>query len=380
MFSVAHNAAGFAKLGARLARLAEDRGSVPIAIERPNGRLVDALLESGHPVVPVKPYAIKAWRESEVLSGAKSDPGDAEVIAEYLRRRAQRLRPAMPYSDATKALPTVSRSRSNLVEARVAAANQLWALLEAYWPGAKEIFADIAGPLSLAFLTRYPTPASAAHLGTKRMAAFCAKHGYSGRRHPELLLERLRSAPAGATGPAITKALREAVPAHVGVLTALNTAIRQLERAVAAQLDEHPDGKVVRSFPRAGIVNAAQILAEWGDARQTDDGPEAIAALAGLVPVTKNSGKHESVHFRWACNKRSRVALTTFADNSRHSSTWAAEVYRRARASDKDHPHAVRILARAWVRVMRACWQAGTTYDPKLHNGARSHPEAPAAA
>jgi len=160
----------------------------------------------------------------------------------------------------------------------------------------------------------------------------------------------------------------------------LNTAFRQLERAVAAQLDEHPDGKVFWSFPRAGIVNAAEIVAEWGDARQADDGPEAIAALAGLVPVTKNSGKHESVHFRWACNKRSRVALTTFADNSRHSSTWAAEVYRRARASDKDHPHAVRILARAWVRVMRACWQAGTTYDPKLHNGARSHPEAPAAA
>ena len=143
------------------------------------------------------------------------------------------------------------------------------------------------------------------------MAAFCANHGYSGRRHPELLVERLRSAPAGATGPAITKALREAVLAYVGVLTALNTAIRQLERAVAAQLDEHPDGKVFRSFPRAGIVSAAQILAEWGDARQADDGPEAIAALAGLVPVTKKSGKQESVHFRWACNKRLRVALTT---------------------------------------------------------------------
>ncbi|MGH3905668.1 MAG: transposase [Pseudonocardiaceae bacterium] len=67
-------------------------------------------------------------------------------------------------------------------------------------------------------------------------------------------------------------------------------------------------------------------------------GPDAIAALAGLVPVTRASGKHRAVSFRWACNKRLRVALTTFADNSRHASPWAAAIYARARATGKDHP------------------------------------------
>ena len=105
-----------------------------------------------------------------------------------------------------------------------------------------------------------------------------------------------------------------------------------------------------------------------------------MAALAGLVPVTKKSGKHEAVHFRWACNKRLRVALTTFADNSRHSSLWAAEIYHQARAHCKDHPHAVQILARAWIRVMWRCWQTGTPYDPALHKAARAHLDATAAA
>lgn len=371
-FTVEHTASGFAQLATRLGKLADDPESVPIAIERPDGRLVDALLEAGHPVVPVKPNAIKTWREGEVISGAKSDPGDAQVIAEYLRLRAARLRPAVPYSDETKALRTVSRTRTELVEARVAATNQLSALLDSHWPGAKEIFADVASPIALAFLTRYPTPAAAAHLGVKRMAAFCVKHGYSGRRSPEALLDRLRAAPAGVTSPALTEALRDAVIAHVGVLTALHTAIKDLDRSVAAHLAEHPDGKVFASFPRAGIVNAAQILAEWGDARDAYTGPEAVAALGGLVPVTKASGKHRGVSFRWACNKRLRVAITTFADNSRHESDWAADIYKRARDSGKDHPHAVRILARAWVRVIWRCWQTQTPYNPASHKGAQT--------
>jgi len=119
-FTVAHTADGIAGLARRLARFG-DPADVPVAIERPNGRLVDLLLEAGHPVVPVKPNAIKAWREGEVLPGAKSDAGDAAVIAEYLRLRYHRLAPAAPYSDETKALRAVVRTRDDLVEMRVAA-------------------------------------------------------------------------------------------------------------------------------------------------------------------------------------------------------------------------------------------------------------------
>ena len=112
------------------------------------------------------------------------------------------------------------------------------------------------------------------------------------------------------------------------------------------------------------------MLAEWGDARQAYEHPDAVAALAGCTPVTRASGKHRGVQFRWACNKRFRVAITTFADNSRHASPWAAKIYNDARAAGKDHPHAVRILARAWIRVIYRCWLDGVPYDPARHGAA----------
>jgi transposase len=264
------------------------------------------------------------------------------VIAEYLRLRYHRLAPAVPYRGETRALRTVVRSRDDLVDMRVAATNQLAALLDAHWPGASAVFAGVESPISLAFLARYPTPAAAAHLGEKRMAAFLVKHGYCGRRSPAQLLQRLRHAPAGTTGEALTEALRDAVLALVSVLQALNASVKDLDRSVAAHLGEHPDGQIFTSLPRPGQINAAQVLAEWGDARPAYEHPGAVAALAGVAPVTRQSGKHRTVEFRWACNKRFRRAITIFADNSRHASPWAAQIYNRARAAGKDHPHAVR--------------------------------------
>ena len=369
-FTIGHTAAGFADLLRRLARLTGDPAEVAVGIERPDGRLVDVLLEAGYPVVPVSPNAIKTWRDGEVLSGAKSDAGDAAVIAEYLRLRAHRLQPATPYTAQTKALRTVVRTREDIVDMRVAAANQLSALLDAHWPGAKAIFADVESAIALAFLTRYPTYPSAQHLGEKRLRAFCVKHGYSGRRTAAELLTRLRSAPAGSTDEALTDAVRDAVLAQVAVLTALTAAEKNLGRSVVAHLGEHPDAAIFTSLPRSGQINAAQVLAEWGDSRAAYDSPDAVAALAGVTPVTKASGKYRAVHFRWACNKHLRKAITCFADNSRHASPWAADVYARAIARGHDHPHAVRVLARAWIRVIYRCWIDGVPYDPNKHGGA----------
>jgi transposase len=368
-FTVAHTAAGLAALIRRLARLG-DPDTMPVGIERPDGRLVDALLEAGHPVVPVKPNAIKTWRDGEVLSGAKSDAGDAEVIAEYLRLRHHRLQLATPYTPQTTALRTVTRTRGDLVDMRVAATNQLCALLDTHWPGANAIFADIESPIALEFLTRYPTARHAAHLTAKRVTAFCVKHGYSGRRTGEQLLARLRAAPTGTTDEVVCEAVRDAVTALVTVLRAVGTALKDLGRSVVAHLGEHPDAAIFTSLPRSGQINAAQILAEWGDCRPAYDGPDSIAALAGVTPVTKESGKHRAVHFRWACNKRFRVAVTTFADNSRHDSDWAASVYAAACARGLDHPHAIRVLARAWIRIIWRCWIDRTPYDPGRHGNA----------
>lgn len=370
VFTFKHTRDGFEELTGRLGRLDDASERVVIGIERPDGRLVDRLLEAGHPVVAVSPNAIKAWREAEVTSGAKNDDSDANVIAEYLRLCRHRLRVLTPYSDQTRALRAAERSRTDLVKARVTAANQLEACLDAFWPGAKGVFCDVTVKIALAFLERYPTPADAKTLGEKRMAAFCNKHGYSGGRSPAELLARLRNAPEGITDGLETQARRECVLGYVRVLRALIESIKVLDRQIDVLLKEHPDGKVFMSFPRAGRINAAQVLGESGDCRDAYDGPDAVAALAGVTPVTKQSGKHIAVHFRWACNKRLRNAITTFADNSRHASPWAADIYDRARDRGHEHTHAVRILARAWIRVMWRCWIDQTPYNVHMHAGA----------
>jgi transposase len=365
---VAHSRDGFEELVTHMVRWAE-QAEVLVGIERPEGRLVDRILEAGYPIVLIPTFAMKDLRRRYAVGGAKSDPGDAYVIADVTRTDGHRLRRLEPLSEQTRALRSVVRARDDLVDQRVALGNQLHACLDAYWPGAAVIFADVASEICLAFLERYPMPESAARLGELRLQSFLKKAGYSGRRTATELLGRLRAAPQGVLGVQ-AEARADAVRAMVKVMRSLLRSIKDLDRAILAHLGEHPDAEVFTSLPRSGRINAAQMLAEWGDCREAYPEPDAVAMLGGLCPVTHASGKHRDVSFRWACNKRLREALTTFADNSRHASPWAADVYRRAIARGCDHPHAVRILARAWVRVIWRCWQDRRPYDPALHGAA----------
>ena len=370
-FAVGHDRAGLATLVARLQQHGA-AADIPVAIERPSGLLVDALAAAGFVVTPIHPNLLKACRPRYRAVAAKSDPGDAFILADVLRTDGHRLRPLAPQSDAIKALRGLVRGRDDLVRARVALANQLNAVLESFWPGAARIFSDLASPIALAFVERYPTPEAAARLGPKRLAGFLAQHRYCGRRSPEALLERLRSAPDGCAGEAESEAKGELVRALARALEALVAELAQLTSRVEHLVADLPDGQVVMSFPRAGRVCAAQILAELGDVRARFPTEDQFAAEAGVVPVTYQSGKARGVGWRWACNKRLRAALTRLADNSRHESAWAADVYRRARARGCNHPHAVRILARAWARVLWRAWTDRVAYDPVRHRGAQT--------
>lgn len=362
-FTVTHDARGLTELLRRLRRYPELR----IAIERPEGLLVDTLVDAGFRVVPIHPNKLKAARERYSSSGAKSDPGDAYVLADLLRTDGHRFRELAPLSEATRALRALVRSRDDLVKAKVALTQQLAAQLAVFWPGAAEIFYRLDSDIALAFLERYPTPESAAHLGERRLAAFLRRNAYCGRKPTAELLAKLRTAPAGVVGATESEARGECVKALVRALKVLLPQIKELEGAIAVALDDHPDGAVFKSFPRAGEINAAQLLAEIGDVRERFQSDEVLAMEAGVVPVTKRSGKAMSIGFRWACNKRLRRAVTTWADNTRHSSSWARGFYDRARARGADHPHATRILARAWLRVLWRCWQDRTPYDDIRH-------------
>ncbi len=368
-FEITHDAEGLSSLRKGLAKIGKP-ADLPIAIERPTGLLVDTLVDAGHPIVPIHPNVVKACRPRYRAAGGKNDLGDAYLLADVLRTDGHRFGRLSPQSDELKALRALVRTRDDLVAERVSLANQLRALLESYWAGAACIFSAIDSPIALSFVARFPTPKSAATLNEKRLAAFLAQERYSGRRTAAELLERLRAAAPPVCSVVEAEAKGEATKALVRVLCILQEQLATLSSRIERDVAELPAGKVVMSVPRAGKINAAQIVAELGDVHARFQTEAQLAAEAGVCPVTHASGKSHGVSFRWACNHRLRAAITTWADNSRHSSLWAADVYAKARGRGCDHPHATRILARAWIRILWRAWTNGESYAVEKHTRA----------
>jgi transposase len=238
------------------------------------------------------------------------------------------------------------------------------ALLDAHWPGPKALFYRLGSEIALAFLTDYPTPESATRLGAARLAAFLRRHAYRGGKTPTELLDRLRSAPTPPTGLP-PQVLTRLLTAQIQLLRTLLDTITQLEAEI--KRTTHPRTRLIQQLPGIGQINLAQILAEIGPILDRVEDAEQAAAECCATPITKASGKTTGVYFRWAANTRARKAITAFAHNSRRQSPWAQGLYHDARARGKRNPHATRIVARSWIRVIWACWHTNTPYDPLKH-------------
>jgi len=362
-----HDERGLAALCARLRELRVEL----VAVERPDGLLIERLLDSDLPVIAVHPNQVAAMRPRFTAAGGKSDSFDAFVLAELTRTDSHRFRVIVPDSDATKALRALTRAREDLVEHRVALANTLREQLACFWPGAAAIFADVDSPIALAFLKRYPTPADTHGLGEQRLTRFLARHHYCGRRPPGELLTRLRNAARGRADQLETDARRAIVLSLVAALEPIVQRIAELTSEIRAALADHADGPTFRSLfcdPKTAICPAT-MLAEIGDCRERYPAVAALAADSGQSPVAVESGKSKRARFRWACDHRLRNAIATLADTSRHTNPWAADIYNRARARGCTHPHATRILGRAWCGVIWRIWQDHDVYDPHRHTG-----------
>ncbi|HEU0041541.1 MAG TPA: IS110 family transposase [Jiangellaceae bacterium] len=361
-FDVTHTADGLAEVCRRV----EQAGARRVAIERCDGPLVDALIEFGLEVVVVSSRSVKALRERYGTSGNKSDRCDAYVLADCLRTDGHRWRSLEPDSPATVTLRAHVRARKDLVETRVAVANQLRAHLRIVFPGAVGLFRDIDSPISLRFLERFPSATRSQWLSEKRLGAWLGANGYSGRKTPAELYGRLTVAPAGHTSD--EGDTRSAITvAFVTVLKTLRTQIDELNTRLDELLNAHPDAVIFRSLPRCATIRAATLLAEIGDCRARFPDAESLACLAGVAPSTRASGRHRAVTFRFSSDKKLRDALCDFAGDSWRGNVWAETRYRQLRADGKSHPHTERILARSWAHIIWRCWQDHTPYDPTRH-------------
>ena len=367
----AHDEAGLTGLCRAL-----ERASVElVAVERPDGVLIERLLDAGLRVLALHPNQVAAARPRFRASGGKSDRFDAFVLCELARTDHHRFRVLEPDTDETKALRALTRAREDLVQARVALGNQLRGELERFWPGPIGLFSDLDSPISLAFLARYPSPIDARGLGEQRLTAFLDRHHYTGRKQPNDLLAKLKSAAEGRAGEQEIKARRAVVLTLVAAIGQLAQQISALERKITHAIREHPDGQIFLSLFRRpqSVICAATMLSEMGDCRARYPNRDALAGDAGQAAVAVESGKRKVARFRRGCDKRLRGAFHTLANSTRHWHPWAADHYARARARGHNHQRAIRTLGRAWSRIVWRRWQDRTPYDPARHRGLQQH-------
>lgn len=340
-----------------------------VAIERGDGPLAEHLLAAGIEIVVISPRQVGSLRLRYGTAGNKDDHFDAFVLADALRTDGGRWRVVVADSAETVALRTLVRARADLVTHRIAVSNQLLAVLRHSFPGAIGLFHQLDIPISLAFLRRFPSQEKAAWLSERRMAHWLQTNGYCGRHTARQMADHLTDAARGHIGDAASAANERVVLTFVALLTEIRAQIKELEASMREALLAHPDGPIFTSLPRAATVRAATLLAELGDCRARFPDDTALAAAAGVAPSTRQSGKYLSVTFRRGCNHELRHAVTDWAQDTPRANAWAAATYQAARDRGCNHPHATRILARAWIRVLWRCWTDRVPYDPAAHAG-----------
>jgi len=359
----AHDVAGLHLLEGRLRRHADIVG---VSIERSEGLLVDAPQQQGYRLFCVSPKMSARARERYRLAPVKSDAFDAFVLADSLRHEHRHWRSLAVPSPLLAELRALTRDRERLIWNQRDVENQLRAVVQAYHPTVLHLFSSLDRDISLAFLRDYPTPAHAGRVGPARMAAFCARHGYSGRTKPEVLVERLRdnllSASSGTTaGKALSAVL------FVDQLDLLNSQVRTMSKRIRERLTAHPDAQIFLSFPGMGKITAATMLAVMGEDRMRFPTADVLLAEAGAAPVTQASGRTRRVRFRYAANKRMRHAIDWWTFVSVRENDWAREAYRQARARGQQHNRALRGIAARWTRILWRCWTDHSRYNPELH-------------
>jgi transposase len=360
--------AGVSELHALVAAHAEDPGQVVIGIETDRGLLVAALLAAGYQVYAVNPQVVSHYRGRHASSRAKSDRGDAKVLADLVRTDRHNHRQVAGDSPLAEAVKVLARAHQSLIWARQRHVNALRSALREFYPGAlAALGAQLAEPEALAVLALAPTPEQGRRL---TRAAIRRALVQAGRRrnlqtrvvtvHDGLAVPQL-AAPAP-----IEAAYREVVAALVATLCCLNEQIAALEQQLAGRFAAHPDAVILRSLPGLGVVLGARMLGEFGDDPARYQTAKGRKAFAGTAPVTRASGLRTVVVARAACNQRLVDACYLWAFAALSASPGARRCYDAHRARGATHHQALRALGNRLVGILHGCLARGLAYQEQL--------------
>jgi transposase len=354
---------------------------VQVGIETDRGPWVAALIAAGYVVFAVNPLQASRYRGRYGVSGAKSDGGDAHMLADVVRTDAHQLRPAAGDSPAAEAVKVLARTHKTLIWERSAVVLRLRAQLREYFPAAVAAFEDLDAPDALELLGKAPDPARAARLTRAQVSAVLKHAGrYKIAERIDAILAALRSPQLGQP-PALTAAYAATVRSLVAVLTTLNEQVSSLQGQVEAHFGQHPDAEIYRSQPGLGAITGARVLGEFGDDPCRYASAKARRNYAGTSPITRASGKKKIVAARYVRNDRLIDALMIQAFAALRVSPGARTFYDAHRAKGLEHNDALRRLASRLVGILHGCLKTRTCYDEATAWGHRENiPQSQAAA
>ena len=343
---------------------AEDPAQVVVGTETDRGLWIEALAAAGYQVFAVNPLAVARYRDRHHVSGAKSDAGDAKLLADLVRTDSHNHRPIAGDSPEAGAIKVLARAHQNLVWARNRHTNALRSALREYYPAALEAFTDLADRDALAVLGRAPTPTQAAHLSLSRIRSALKTAGRQRNLEARALqiqtalrTEQL-SAPA-----AVTAAFAATTRATVGILIELNRQIMDLEAQLATHFETHPDADIYLSLPGLGVILGARVLGEFGDDPNRYTNAKSRKNYAGTSPLTIASGKKRAVLARHVRNRRLYDAIDHWAFCALNTSAGARAFYDQHRAAGDLHHQALRALGNRLVGILHGCLRHHSPYD-----------------
>ena len=365
-FDIRHDPAGIDEL---IGKLKGYENLAGVVVETSSGPLVGALVAAGITVFPVNPKVAKAWRDGWSANGAKTDPGDARMLAHGLRQHHAGLRPLLQDSPLARELAILCADEKNLIQQRTALVNTLLAALKTYYPQALDWFTDFTRPAAHDFIITFPKPASLRAASKKRLIGFLKVHNIG---LSPVWQKRIESVLRGGDAPTwpqdapvcAAKALLAVSIAKQ--LRTLDAALSEYRKRIDELFENHPDSDIFSSLPGAGAKLAPRLLSSFGDNRAKFQSAHSVQKLSGVVPYKFKSGKIDFDKFRFACNKDFRDAITSFAYQSTRYCPWATAFYNNATQNGQSHFLALRNLAAKWLKIIFRMWIDRVPYDDTI--------------
>ena len=341
-----------------------DPAEVIVGIETDRGLWVTALVAVGYQVYAINPLAASRYRDRHNVGGAKSDAGDAKMLADLVRTDRHNHRQVAGDSPEAEAIRIIARGHQNLIWTRNRQTNALRSALREYYPAALETFTDLADRDTLAVLTKAPTPLEGARLTLGQIQAALRRGGRQRNleRRATEIQTTLRVGQLAAPD-AVADAFGATTRAAVGIITELNRQIIQLEATMTTNFEQHPDADIYHSLPGFGVVLGARALGEFGDAPNRYANGKSRRNYAGTSPLTIASGKKKAVLARHVRNRRLYDALDQAAFCALTQSPGCRTFYDQHRTAGDLHHQALRALANRLVGILHGCLDHHSLYD-----------------